>query len=95
VAFYLLSEQVSKHIKVVQSGQGADEVFGGYFWYPRMAAETEGSRLERFRKHYFDRDHDEMLRMLTARYRNGDYTGDYIAQRLDDSASRVGGCRTR
>ncbi len=84
VAFYLLSEQVSKHIKVVQSGQGADEVFGGYFWYPRMAAETEGSRLERFRKHYFDRDHEEMLRMLTPPYRNGDYTGEYIAQRLDD-----------
>lgn len=27
VAFYLLSEQVSKSVKVVQSGQGADEVF--------------------------------------------------------------------
>ena len=27
VAFYMLAEQVSKHIKVVQSGQGADEVF--------------------------------------------------------------------
>ena len=37
VAFYLLAEQVSREIKVVQSGQGADEVFGGYFWYPRMA----------------------------------------------------------
>jgi len=34
VAFYLLSEQVSKHIKVVLSGQGADEAFAGYFWYP-------------------------------------------------------------
>src|SRR5574340_791106 len=36
VAFYLLAEQVSRTVKVVQSGQGADEVFGGYFWYPRM-----------------------------------------------------------
>jgi asparagine synthase (glutamine-hydrolysing) len=45
VAFYLLSEQVSKSIKVVQSGQGADEVFGGYFWYPQMhAAEGEDTR---------------------------------------------------
>jgi asparagine synthase (glutamine-hydrolysing) len=87
VAFYLLSEQVSQHIKVVQSGQGADEVFGGYFWYPRMAAEQEGSRLERFRKHYFDRDHDEMLRMLTPKYRGEDYTGRYIAGRLDDALS--------
>jgi asparagine synthase (glutamine-hydrolysing) len=87
VAFYLLSEQVSQHIKVVQSGQGADEVFGGYFWYPRMRAETEGSRLERFRKHYFDRDHAEMARMLTAAYQVGDVTGDYIANRLDDGLS--------
>src|SRR3954471_16781211 len=30
VAFYLLSSEVSKRVKVVQSGQGADEVFGGY-----------------------------------------------------------------
>ena len=54
VAFYLLSEVVSKEVKVVQSGQGADEVFGGYFWYERMMKQTEGSRLDRFRKHYFD-----------------------------------------
>ena len=35
VAFYLLSQEVSRHVKVVQSGQGADEVLGGYDWYPR------------------------------------------------------------
>ncbi|MGV6825982.1 MAG: asparagine synthase-related protein, partial [bacterium] len=82
VAFYLLSEQVSREIKVVQSGQGADEVFGGYFWYPRMQAEQEGSRLERFRKHYFDRDHEELMRLVTEGYRGADFTGEYIADRL-------------
>ncbi|MCB1790809.1 MAG: N-acetylglutaminylglutamine amidotransferase [Gammaproteobacteria bacterium] len=87
VAFYLLSEQVSKAIKVVQSGQGADEVFGGYFWYPRMLAETQGTRLERFRKHYFDRDHDEFLGMVTPAFRGADHTGGYVAQRLDDALS--------
>ena len=38
VAFYLLSQEVSQHVKVVQSGQGADEVLGGYSWYPPLAA---------------------------------------------------------
>ena len=36
VAFYLLSQEVARHVKVVQSGQGADEVFAGYHWYPPM-----------------------------------------------------------
>ena len=36
VAFYLLSERVAQEVKVVQSGQGADELFAGYFWYPLM-----------------------------------------------------------
>ncbi|MEH3078715.1 MAG: N-acetylglutaminylglutamine amidotransferase [Quadrisphaera sp.] len=37
VAFDLLCQQVAKEIRVVQSGQGADEVFAGYHWYPPMA----------------------------------------------------------
>ena len=37
VAFYLLSQEVSKSVTVVQSGQGADEVFAGYSWYPPLA----------------------------------------------------------
>ena len=82
VAFYLLAEQVSREIRVVQSGQGADEVFGGYFWYPRMAAETSGSRLERFRKHYFDRDHAEYLRLVTKTYGGADHTSALVAERL-------------
>ncbi|MDX1594314.1 MAG: N-acetylglutaminylglutamine amidotransferase, partial [Gammaproteobacteria bacterium] len=73
VAFYLLAEQVSREVKVVQSGQGADEVFGGYFWYPRMLAEDPTRpAVERFRDHYFDRDHDEFLATVTAPYRGED-----------------------
>lgn len=83
IAFYLLAERVSPEVKVVLSGQGADEVYGGYFWYPRMAAE-QGSALHRFRVHYFDRDHDELLEMLTPPYRCEDVTGQYIASRLAD-----------
>ncbi|EXJ15000.1 N-acetylglutaminylglutamine amidotransferase [Imhoffiella purpurea] len=87
VAFYLLAEQVSRQIKVVQSGQGADEVFGGYFWYPRMQAERGGPPVERFGKHYFDRDHDEYLRMMTDAYGGDDYTSDLVARRLEASGA--------
>ena len=59
VAFYLLSQEVAKHVKVVQSGQGADEVFAGYHWYPPMgepaAASLEGS-VASYRAAFFDRD---------------------------------------
>ena len=82
VAFYLLSEQVSKSVKVVQSGQGADEVFAGYFWYEQMA-QAEGPALERFASRYVDRDHDEFCETVSARYRGEDYTSDLIEENLN------------
>ncbi|MBI3562616.1 MAG: N-acetylglutaminylglutamine amidotransferase [Gammaproteobacteria bacterium] len=82
VAFYLLSEQVSRVVKVVQSGQGADEVFGGYFWYPRMQQDQVGSDVDRFARHYFDRDHPEYLDAVTAAYRGEDHSRHSVAQLL-------------
>ncbi len=81
VAFYLLSEQVAKEVKVVMSGQGADEVFGGYFWYPKMEA-TSGSPLARFSQHYFDRNHFEYLQMITPAFQVSDVTSAFIAAEL-------------
>ena len=83
VAFYLLSEQVSKSVKVVQSGQGADEVFAGYFWYGQMAAAPAESRLQRFSERYVDRDHDEFCETVTAAYRGEDYTSQLIEENLN------------
>jgi asparagine synthase (glutamine-hydrolysing) len=83
VAFYLLSETVSKHVKVVQSGQGADEVFGGYFWYPRMHHSiTPGIR--RFSAEYFDRDHDEYLETVDERFHTRDVTSELMQDLLDE-----------
>ena len=79
VAFYLLSEQVSKHIKVVLSGQGADEAFAGYFWYPRMATE-KGSEIERFSKHYVDRPHEEYLKTVTSTYQGDNHTFNWLSK---------------
>ncbi len=81
IAFYLLAERVSKDVKVVMSGQGADEVFGGYFWYPKMDS-SPGTPLERFSQHYFDREHAEYLQMITPAFQVGDVTSGLIAAEL-------------
>ena len=63
VAFYLLSQEVAKD----EGGavrQGADEVFGGYSWYPPMR-DAPGDGLERYREQFFDRSHAELDRVLT------------------------------
>jgi asparagine synthase (glutamine-hydrolysing) len=80
-AFYLLSEKVADEVKVVLAGQGADEVFGGYFWYPRMDA-ANGSPLARFSQHYFDRDHGEYLAMMTDAYAVPDVTSEWVDREL-------------
>jgi asparagine synthase (glutamine-hydrolysing) len=70
VAFYLLSQEVSKSLKVVQSGQGADEVFAGYSWYPPLA-EADGSGVDAYVAEFFDRPEAEFGEMLTPRYMAG------------------------
>jgi len=47
----------------VQSGQGADEVLGGYSWYPPLL-DAPGSGLDAYAAEFFDRD-DAQLRELT------------------------------
>ena len=67
VGFYLLSAEVSKHVKVVQSGQGADEVFAGYDWYPPLEG-AGGTGLETYEAHFFDRPRPEMAEALNPEY---------------------------
>jgi asparagine synthase (glutamine-hydrolysing) len=88
VAFYLLAEQVSKDIKVVQSGQGADEVFAGYFWYPKMHA-AKGDYIDRFAPYYFDRDFSEYAEMVDAAYLERDYSRELVSHALAHSDSET------
>ncbi len=83
VAFYLLSEEVAKHIKVVQSGQGADEIFAGYDWYPPLQ-NANGDGLDTYEAEFFDRPHAEMAEMLNPEYRvEKDVSRAFVAEHFD------------
>ena len=71
VGFYLLSQEVAKTIKVVQSGQGADEVFGGYHWYPPLlhAAGAADGGLSVYAQAFFDRSHADMAEVVAPDHR--------------------------
>lgn len=69
VGFYLLSREVAKHVKVVQSGQGADEVFAGYHWYPKLASSND--IVSDYTAQFFDRDREKIGRHL-----NGSWMAD-------------------
>ncbi|MFP4519058.1 MAG: N-acetylglutaminylglutamine amidotransferase [Oceanicaulis sp.] len=78
VGFFLLSQEVSKHVKVVQSGQGADEIFAGYHWYPPMLDASDP--LEAYARAFFDRDRAQMGELLQDRWLNGDKPRDFVAE---------------
>jgi len=87
IGFYLLSAEVAKHVKVVQSGQGADEIFAGYHWYPPMMRTNDP--VGQYASVYFDRDHDEMREALSPHLMNGDYSREFV----ENFFARAGGAR--
>jgi asparagine synthase (glutamine-hydrolysing) len=68
VAFDLLSERVSQSIRVVQSGQGADEVFAGYHWYPPLDGLDREEAVATYARRFFDRDAADMARLVADPY---------------------------
>ena len=88
VAFYLISEQVCKDVKVVLSGQGADEVFAGYFWYAKIAQETSKD-VNSFLKHYVDIPHSKLLESLNINYQLEDYTYQWINKEFSKSGAQT------
>ena len=87
IGFYLLSEEVSRHVKVVQSGQGADEVFAGYHWYPPMLDVSPDAALDTYKRHFFDRDHAEYLSVVGERYHGGDVSHAFVENHFAEAGA--------
>lgn len=92
VAFYMLAHEVRKHCRVVQSGQGADEILGGYHWYPPLLDST--TPYETYRKAFFDRDHAEYLQTVQPGWQIHDAAGDFVrdffsSQTAPDAVSKA------
>ncbi|MER6176648.1 N-acetylglutaminylglutamine amidotransferase [Streptosporangium sp. NPDC001681] len=83
VAFHLLSQEVSRHVKVVQSGQGADEVFAGYSWYPPLAGVSREDAAVTYAEEFFDRSHGTLAGILSPEYMlERDVSGEFVRRHL-------------
>ena len=81
IGFYLLSEAVAKHVKVVQSGQGADEIFGGYHWYPPLMKSPDP--LMGYVGAFFDRSFTEYTAAVHPRFAEKDYSLEYVKEHFE------------
>jgi len=80
VAFYLLSQEVARHVKVVQSGQGADEVFGGYHWYPKLVGSGDPAR--DYARVFMDRDFAAYRKQVSAEYVGLDHARELVEEQM-------------
>lgn len=85
IGFYLLGKTVSQHMKVVQSGQGADELFGGYFWYKKM--QNSKNPVSDYAGSFFDRDHAEYSQIMNDWYVEDDFSREFVNEHFSMSGA--------
>ncbi|MBF4568597.1 N-acetylglutaminylglutamine amidotransferase [Plantibacter sp. VKM Ac-2880] len=76
-AFFLLARSVSEQVKVVQSGQGADEVFAGYAYHQPAVGRPLAEAAPSFLGNFADLRHDQLRSLIVP-----DHTLDQDVSRL-------------
>ena len=84
-AFHLVCREVSKHVKVVQCGQGADEVFAGYRYHQPAADADRREAADVLRDAFHDLEHHELARVLEPHWLpRRDVSAELAAEHLSD-----------
>jgi asparagine synthase (glutamine-hydrolysing) len=84
VAFFLLSREVSKTVRVVQSGQGADEIFAGYDWYPPLAGIARQDAAQAYARVFLDRPDAALRDLLNPQWQlDNDPSRAFVARHFD------------
>lgn len=79
---YVVSQLARQHTKAVFSGEGADEIFGGYTWQKDIAPYTKKSAYKAFIKHFFTKGNNNFVERYAHAMAMGRFTNKNLAEYL-------------
>ena len=82
VGFLALGQRVGQTHKVVQCGQGADELLGGYHWYDALRGATQP---DAYAQAFVDRQHADYMALVEPAWAGADHTRALIAAHFASS----------
>lgn len=89
IGFYMLSQEVAKSVKVVLSGQGADELFAGYHWFQNIVSGTFSSKqsAQFILNKVADRHFEEYQRLVTPAFYTSPHTSSFLTELCEQNGS--------
>ncbi|HAU1683790.1 TPA: N-acetylglutaminylglutamine amidotransferase [Legionella pneumophila] len=89
IGFYLLSHEVAKHVKVVLSGQGADEIFAGYHWFQNIPSGTFSpiQSAQFILNKVADRNFKEYQQLVTPAYYTKPHADSFLTELCEHNGS--------
>ncbi|KAI3383519.1 hypothetical protein SNEBB_009981 [Seison nebaliae] len=87
IAFYLLAKNVCHESSTILTGQGADELFGGYQFYNKIINNLD--LYEGFQKFYLDRSFEEYKDLVRNEYRTNENYVKSFFEKTDELKSHI------